>query len=107
MLKEVQMPPALLLGVVHPQPRALTLRTREPRALQELDPQIKPHTLAIKLDAHDPPRIAQPERSLKPTKILRLHKTAPIINDQKPVSQSARSDATHPQRGGASRGRCG
>jgi cell wall-associated NlpC family hydrolase len=30
-----------------------------------------------------------------------VHPTAPIIDDQKPVRESARSDATHPQRGGA------
>jgi hypothetical protein len=95
------MPPRLLLRVLHRATRSLTLRAREPGSLREVDPQIQPLALTIELDARDLPRLAQPERCLEEKKILRLHPTAPIIDDQKPVRQSAAPDATHPQRGGA------
>src|SRR5450432_563811 len=94
MLEEVQVPPRLLLGVMHLHPRPVALRASKPGALRKVDPQIQPLGLNIELDARDPPRIAQPERSLEQNKILRLHPTAPIIDDHKPVRQSARSDAT-------------
>src|SRR5450432_2533377 len=98
MLKEVQMPPRLLLGVLHRATRSLTLRAPEPGALPEVDPQIQPLALRIELDARDLPRLAQPERRLEEKKILRLHPTAPIIDDQKPVRQSTAPDATAPER---------
>jgi hypothetical protein len=62
---------------------------------------MQPLGRGIALDARDLPRVAQAERGLKEKKILRLHPTAPIIDDQKPARQSTASDATHPQRGGA------
>jgi hypothetical protein len=101
MLEEVQVPPRLLLGVLHRATHPLTLRAREPRALLEIDPQIQPLALRIELDARDLPRVAQPQHCLEQKKILRLHPTAPIIDDQKPGRQSTGPDATHPQRGGA------
>jgi len=77
MLKEVQMPPRLLLGVMHLQPRPVALRAREPRSLREVEPQIQPLGLRVELDAQHLPRVAQPERGLEENKILRLHATAP------------------------------
>jgi hypothetical protein len=88
MLKEVQMPPRLLLGVLHRATRPLTLRAREPGSLREIEPEIQPLTLTIELDTRDVPRVAQPERCLEQKKILRLHPTAPIIDDQKPVRRN-------------------
>src|ERR1700681_4315007 len=99
MLEEVQMPPRLLLGVVRLERRPVALRAAERRTTRKIDPQIQPLGLRIELDARDLPRIAQPERSLEEKKILRLHPTAPIIDDQKPRRQSTSPDATHPQRG--------
>jgi hypothetical protein len=103
-LEEVQVPPRLLLGALHRTTRPLTLRAREPPCLREVDPQIQP--LALRIDACYLPRVAQPKRGLEEDEILRLHPTAPIIDDQKPVRQSAGSDATHHNRGGARSGRC-
>ena len=73
---------------MHLQPRPIALRAREPRSLREVDPQIQPLGLSVKVDAHNLPRVAQPQRCLEEKKILRLHPTAPIIDDQKPVRQS-------------------
>jgi hypothetical protein len=47
MLKEVQTPPALGLGVVDPAAERLALRAREPSAPFELDPQLKPALATI------------------------------------------------------------
>jgi hypothetical protein len=76
-LKEVQMPPRLLLGIARLQPRPVALRAGERRPAREIDPQIQPLGFGIELDARDPPRFAQPERGLEEKKILRLHQRLP------------------------------
>ena len=95
------MPPWLLLDALHRATRPVTLRARERSALREVDPQIQSLGLGVELDARDLARVAQPERYLERTKILRLHPTAPITDDQKSARRSSGSDAANLQRGGA------
>jgi hypothetical protein len=79
MLKGVQVPPGLLLGVMHRAAGEIVLRGREPRAAFEIDPQLKPTLTSIKEGLHDPPRCLQPKRRLKqldvshPARLRRSH----------------------------------
>ena len=69
-LEEVQMPPGLLLGVMHLAACRSTLRTPEPRALREVDAQIQPPPLHVKLDIHYLPRLLKTKRSGKQVEIV-------------------------------------
>ena len=64
-LPEVQMPPHLRLGVMHPAPITPALRTREPRALRKVDPQIKTLMPSVELVLHHLPRRLKTKRPLK------------------------------------------
>jgi hypothetical protein len=54
---------------MHLAPTSATLRTRKPRPLRKVDPQIKPPLASIELLIHHRPRILQAKRSLKQVKI--------------------------------------
>jgi len=69
-LEKVQMPPRLLLGVVDWAALPAALRTREPRPLRKIDPQIQPPLLGVELHVHDLPRLLKPKRSRKQLRIV-------------------------------------
>ena len=99
MLEEVQMPPGLLLGVVHLAPLPTALRAREPRPLRKVDSQIQPALLGVELDIHHPPRLLKTERLLEQLAVAQTGLPSSRIRSPAP-SQPPRT-ATHSERGGA------
>ena len=65
MLKEVQVPPKLGLGVVDRTAGRVALRAREPGAALEVDPQLKPTPFGIEGGTHHSPRHLKAQRRLK------------------------------------------
>ena len=102
MLPEVHLTPGLLLAAVGRKPSPAALRAAERRTVREIDPQIRPLGLAVKHDRPDLQGAVNPSVAWNNRTSWACF-TTPIIEDQKPVRQSDRPDATHPQRGGAHR----
>ena len=64
------MPPGVLLGVVNRAVSPAALRTRKPRTLGEVNPQIEPPALGVELNTDHLPRLLEAERSLKQVHIV-------------------------------------
>src|ERR1035441_5877819 len=99
MLKEVQMPPSVALGVVHLASGRSALRARKPSTLREVNPKIKTTPRNIELDIHDLPRLLEAKGSLKQVEIV--HAGLLFIADQKPGRLATGPDATHSEQRGA------
>ena len=84
MLKEIHMPPGLLLGVMHLASLPTALRASEPRPLRKVDPQIQPALLSIKPNIHHPPRLLKTQRLLEQVDVV--HTRLPSSRIKKPGS---------------------
>jgi hypothetical protein len=91
-LEEVETPPRPLLRVARLQRVPAALRAAERRPLRKVDPHVQPLRLPVEPDRDDLPRRGQAERGLEQSDVLSLHRTAPIIEDQKPARQSSAPD---------------
>ena len=87
MLEEVEMPPRLLLGVVHLAVGPLALWAREPRSLREVQDQLQPPRLTVEVDAHDAPRLLQPQSLLEEVRIVQAR--LPSSTKKKPGARGS------------------
>ena len=88
------MPPRLLLRVMHLQVVAPALRTREPRALAKVDPQIEPTLPSIEPDARHHPRLPKAESALKQVNLRHTSLRSSTINSR----AGSQTDQTLPTR---------
>ena len=91
MLKEVQVPPRLVRGVVHRTGAvsAVRGRTGEPGTTAELQVQIQPGLLRVELGARYPPRLAQPQRRREqPQLVHRLDLFHATVTDGHAVNET-------------------